>query len=79
MKYEFRKSDEATLRDLIELSRKWVEENCSYGMVENTAEDIEEPLCVAVDNEKIIGYIFGHFYTTEKKHPTLISDANVSR
>lgn len=67
MKYEFRQSDEATVRELIGLSQKWVEENCSYGMVANTAEDIEEPLYVAVDNDKIIGYIFGHFYTTEKK------------
>ena len=67
MKYEFRKLDQTTLYELIELSRRWVEEDCSYGMIENTAEDIEEPLCVAVDNDKIIGYIFGHYYTTEKK------------
>ena len=67
MKYEFRKLDKATLNELIELSRKWVKEDCSYGMIENTPEDIEEPLCVAVDNDKIIGYIFGHYYTTEKK------------
>ena len=67
MKYEFREIDKTTLDELIELSRKWVEEDCSYGLVENTPEDIEEPLCVAVENDKIIGYIFGHYYTVEKK------------
>ena len=67
MKYEFRELDKTTLDELIELSRKWVEEDCSYGLVENTPKDIEEPLCVAVENDKIIGYIFGHYYTVEKK------------
>lgn len=68
MKYEFRSLDPATLCDLIELSQKWVDENISYGMVVNDADDIEEPLCVAIDNDKIIGYIFGHYYTAEKKN-----------
>lgn len=67
MKYEFRKLDEATINELIILSQKWVDEDCSYGMVVNTTEDIEEPLCVALENDKIVGYIFGHYYTTEKK------------
>ena len=67
MKYEFKELDETTLRDLIELSKKWVAEDCSYGMVANTAKDIQKPLCVAVDNNKIIGYVFGHFYTMENK------------
>ena len=67
MKYEFRELDEQTLRELIELSKKWVAEDCSYGMVANTEKDIQKPLCVAVDNNKIIGYVFGHFYTMENK------------
>ena len=67
MKYEFRELDESTLCELIELSKKWVLEDCSYGMVANTAEDIKQPLFVAVNNDKIIGYIFGHFYVTDKK------------
>lgn len=67
MKYEFRKADEKTVRSLIELSRKWQEENCSYGILVNTEEDIKEPICVAVDNDEIVGYIFGHYYTAKSK------------
>lgn len=67
MKYEWRKLDEKTVRDLMELSRKWQEEDCSYGMVANTEEDIKEPLCVAVENDEIVGYIFGHYYVTKAK------------
>lgn len=67
MKYEFRELDEKTIQKLIELSKKWQEEDCSYGMIANTEEDIKEPLCVAVDNDEIVGYIFGHYYVTENK------------
>lgn len=62
----------ATLEDdivnqLIDLSGKWVEEDCSFGMVQNSKEDLHEPLYVALDNTKVVGYIFGHYYVTEKK------------
>lgn len=67
MKYEFRKPDTATVERLIELSRLWKEEDCSYGMTENTAEDIVEPLCVAIHNGEIVGYIFGHEYAAKTK------------
>lgn len=65
--YEIRKLDRNTIDQLIELSRLWVEEDCSYGMVVNEASDLNEPLVVALDGEHIIGYIFGHYYKQEKK------------
>lgn len=67
MKYEFRSLDKKTVKNLIELSKRWQEEDCSYGMIANTEDDIKEPLCVAVDNNEIVGYIFGHYYVTENK------------
>lgn len=67
MNYEFRELDEKTIQCLIALSKQWQEEGCSYGMVPNTKEDIKEPLCVAVDNDEIVGYIFGHYYVTENR------------
>lgn len=67
MNYEFRELDTKTIQDLIELSKKWKDEDCSYGMVVNTEQDIKEPLCVAVNDDEIIGYIFGHYYTKENK------------
>lgn len=67
MNYEFRELDENTVGTLIELSKKWCEEDCSYGMAVNTEEDIRTPLCVAVDNDEIVGYIFGHYYTAKSK------------
>lgn len=67
MKYEFRQLDEKTASRLIELSKKWQEEDCSYGIVANTEDDIKTPLCVALDRDEIIGYIFGHYYIAEYK------------
>lgn len=67
MKYEFGKSDKETIRRLIELSKKWQEENCSYGILANTEDDITPPLCVAMENEEIVGYIFGHYYVTKQQ------------
>ena len=52
---------------LIELSHCWAEEGCSHGIVPNTEEDLKEPLYTARDEGKLIGYIFGHFYTAEKR------------
>lgn len=68
MKYELRKLDENTINELIELSRLWVKEDCSYGIVVNDAIDIKEPLIVALDEDVIVGYIFGHYYITENKN-----------
>ena len=59
--------NEKTVPQLIELSRLWVEEDCSRGMVANTEEDLKEPLYAAYDAERIVGYVFGHYYEQEKK------------
>ena len=56
------------IKELILLSQMWVAEDCSHGMVANTENDLLEPLFVARDGERIVGYIFGHFYTTESKN-----------
>lgn len=65
--YEIRKLDCDTVAQLIKLSHMWVEEDCSYGMVANESEDLQEPLAVALDGARIVGYIFGHYYQQEKK------------
>ncbi len=67
MKYELRKLNEDTVEQLIYLSEKWKEEDCCYGMEVNTRSDLQEPLAVALENGKIVGYAFGHFYTQEHK------------
>ena len=67
IRYEFRNLDEDTVHQLIELSRCWVEEECCWGMIPNEREDLQEPLAVALDGDRIAGYAFGHFYTQEKR------------
>lgn len=67
IKYEMRNPEGNTARQLIELSRLWVEEDCSYGMIVNEADDLTEPLAIALEGEKIVGYIFGHFYQQKTK------------
>ena len=67
MKYELRKLDSNTVKELIELSKKWQDEECSWGIIANTDEDLKEPVFVAIDNDNIVGYIFGHYYIVENK------------
>ena len=67
LKFEFRNLDSDTVAQLIELSKLWVEEDCSYGMVANEASDLQENLAVALDENRIVGYIFGHYYQQERK------------
>ena len=67
MKYELRKLDSNTVKELIELSKKWQDEECSWGIIANTEEDLKEPVFVAIDNDNIVGYIFGHYYVVENK------------
>lgn len=66
IRYEFRTLEQDTISQLIDLSRLWMEENCSYGMVVNEKDDLKEPLAVALDGDKIIGYCFGDYYTQER-------------
>ena len=58
--------DEKTINELIALSFLWTEENCTNGLRPNTREDLNEPCYIAVDDGKIAGYIFGHYYDIEK-------------
>ncbi len=57
---------EDAVERLIALSRAWMEEKCSNGMVENTREDLRQPVFAALEGEKIVGYAFGHAYTADK-------------
>ena len=66
MKIEKIQLNDEYLKELISLSEKWKDEDCSYGMVTNSKEDIHQPIYVAIENDKIIGYIFGHYYVQEK-------------
>ena len=59
-------TDETAAR-LIALSALWVEENCSFGMVKNSRDDLREPLWTARDNGVIVGYLFGRFYRQERR------------
>lgn len=43
MKYESRKLNYDTTQQLIELSKKWQDEECSWGIIANTEEDLKEP------------------------------------
>lgn len=58
---------EALMAQLTALSRRWVEEGCSHGILPNEAENLQEPVWVAQDGDIVIGYAFGHFYTAEQK------------
>ena len=66
-KIEYKKAvlDEPTVASLIELSKAWAEEGCTFGLRANTKEDLREPCYVALDEEKIVGYAFGHYYVRE--------------
>ena len=65
--YKKAQFDEKTVARLIELSKQWVDEDSCFGMVVNTKEDLKEPCFLALDNDVIVGYGFGHFYELEKK------------
>ena len=53
-------------KQLINLSKIWAQENCTYGLVENSESDLKEPVSVALKGDKIIGYAFGHFYNEQE-------------
>lgn len=66
IEYAYRNLDEDTVRQLVALSKLWVEEDCSYGMVANEADDLHAPVAVALDGDKIVGYCFGRSYVQEQ-------------
>ena len=59
--------DQETIKQLIDLSYVWFNEDCSYGMRPNTKDDIYEACYIALDDKKIVGYGFGHYYTEDSK------------
>ena len=67
MKYQYKSLDDKTIEELIKLSQNWQDEKCTWGIIANTKDDLKEPLFVAIDNDAIVGYIFGHFYVEENK------------
>ena len=62
MEYKKKSLDRETLDRLIKLSSMWKDEDICYGINVNCEDDFCEPLYVAVDNDEIVGYIFGHYY-----------------
>ena len=75
IRHEFRKPDGETAEQLIALSEAWVREDCSYGMIKNEQSDLREPLAVALDGQRIVGYLFGHFYEQEKDSSCIQKDS----
>ena len=72
--------EKATFNDevvdqLLKLSKIWADENITYGLIANTREDLKEPCYIALDNDNIVGYIFGHYYDNERK--TTIEDGEI--
>lgn len=67
IKYQKAILDDNTTNQLIELSKMWVDEDCSFGMVANQKDDLHEPCYIALDGTKIVGYIFGKYFVEEKK------------
>lgn len=67
IKIEKARLDEKDIEELCNLSKKWVDEDISWGIVANTKENITPPVFVARDNDTIVGYSFGSFYNMEKK------------
>ena len=65
---EFKRAtlDEDTVKQLIELSYIWEKEDITFGLRHNERSDLEEICYIAVDNGKIIGYTFGHYYYNEE-------------
>ena len=66
---EIRKTDlnEEVVSRLIELSKIWDKENITGGYRANEKSDLYEPCYIALDGNKIVGYIFGHYQVRETK------------
>jgi len=60
---------------LIKLSIEWYNEDITNGLVSNSRDDLKEPCYIAIVDNQIVGYIFGHFYNREKKSAVVPVDA----
>ncbi len=70
--------NEEMMQTLIDLSFDWVEESICYGMVPNEADEFSgKEVYVGYDKDKIVGYLFGHVYQTEKAISAIGKDQNV--
>ena len=67
IKYQKATFTDEVVAQLINLSHIWAEEDITNGLIPNTREDLKEPCYIALEDNKIVGYIFGHFYKNEKK------------
>ena len=63
--YKKAKLDEDTLTQLIDLSYLWEKEDITYGLRHNEKSDLKEPCFIAIDNNKIVGYVFGEYEVNE--------------
>ena len=67
IRYEFRKPEGDTLRQLNELTGNWIKEDCSFGIVMTESDDWGELLLTALDGDRIVGFAYGGYYIKEKK------------
>lgn len=61
------------MSELIAMSKLWVDEDISYGIVANTKEDfVGKDIYVAYNNrKKVIGYLLCSFFKENKQKPTI--------
>ena len=64
---EFKKAtfDEETVKQLIDLSYIWEKEENTWGLCHNEKSDLGKVCYVAIDKDKIVGYIFGDYSINE--------------
>ena len=55
IRYEYRKAEGDTLRQLNDLIQNWIDEDCSYGIVMDPSDDWGDCLLVAVEEDRIMG------------------------
>ena len=68
---------ETIAEQLISLSEDWEKENVCHGYRKNTLEDIKgNRVFLAIEDDMVIGYLFGHKETTEK--PTSVYKAGTN-
>lgn len=69
------KPNEEEVNELIGLSRLWVEEGISYGIIEDNPEDIlDKRVFVAKDDNRIVAYALVHETKAEKNISSIIKD-----
>ena len=69
--------NEAIENRLIEMSYLWQEENITHGYRKNYHEDLEnETFYLAYDNDKIVGYLFGHKERSKEKNSIIDKDVD---